>query len=74
MNDPYIQAIADGFSNELKKLAGAEAKVGKGVLGFLSRNKKVVGGTIGGAVGYDVLSTAEQDRKMGRQIRIQQGY
>lgn len=73
MTDPYVKAIADGFASELKKLAGAES-AGKGLLGVLARNKKTVGGAIGGVVAYDTLSTAERDRRMGRQIRLQQGY
>lgn len=71
MIDPYVKAIAESFASELKKLAGAEV-AGKGILGALSRNKKMIGGAIGGAIAYDAVSTAEQDRRLGRQIRIQQ--
>jgi len=74
MTDPYIQAIADGFSSELKKLAGAELQAGKGIIGALAKHKRELGGVAGGVAAYKVLSTAERDRRMGRQMRIQQGY
>ncbi len=76
MKDPYVQAMADGFDSELKKLAGlasAEAKAGKGILGFLGRKEVLL--PVAGAAGYKVLSDAEKDRRMGRQIRKQNpGY
>lgn len=75
MTDPYVQAIANSFASELKKIAGAEMKAGKGVLGLLSKHKREIGGAVGGMAVYKTLSTAEQDRQLGKQIRVQQqGY
>lgn len=76
MKDPYVQTMAASFEDEMKKLAGladTEAKAGKGILSFLTR--KEVALPVAGAVGYKVLSDAERDRRMGRQIRKQNpGY
>lgn len=72
MNNLYVQLMAKGFEEELKKIANAEAKAGKSILGLLTR--KEVALPVAGALAYKTLSTAEQDRRMGRQIRTQQGY
>lgn len=72
MDNQYIQAMAASFENELKKIANVEAEAGKGILGKLM--SKNVALPVAGALAYKTLSTAEQDRRMGRQIRKQQGY
>lgn len=66
----YIHQMVASFENELKKIAAAETKAGKGLLGLLTKKEVVL--PVGGALAYKALSTAEQDRRMGRQIRIQQ--
>lgn len=72
MTDPYVQTIANSFASELKKIAGAELKAGRGILGLLTNHKREIGGAAGGMLAYKTLSTAEQDRQLGRQIRLQQ--
>ncbi len=76
MRDPYTQAMTAGFEDELRKIAGlasAEAKAGKSLMGKLTH--PAVLGAGGGILAYKTLSQAEQDRRMGRQIRKQnQGY
>lgn len=71
MIDPYVQAMAAGFDDEMKKIA---AGAPPGLIGALSKHKGVLLPAAAGAIGYKVLSDAEQDRRMGRQIRKQQGY
>lgn len=73
MDNTYAQAMAQGFADELKKIANAELQAGKGILSkLLSKETALIGG---GAVGALVLSRAERDRQMGSQIRQQQtGY
>jgi hypothetical protein len=52
---------------EKEASAGGEAKK------LLSPGKKAVALMATGAVGYHAASKANQDRKLGRQIRLQQG-
>lgn len=73
MDRQYIQAMADGFEKEMKKIAAGEVKAGRGILGMLARKEVLL--PVGGALAYKAISTAEQDRQTGRQIRMQQqGY
>ena len=66
MSNPYHQAIAAAFQDELSKIA--EARAGK-----LSPTTLKTIGLIGtGALGYKAVSQANQDRKMGRAMRMQQ--
>lgn len=75
MKDPYVQAMAAGFEDEMKKIAvAAPAAASSGIMGALSKHKGFLLPAAVGAVGYKVLSDAEEDRRMGRQIRKQQGY
>lgn len=75
MKDPYVHSMVAGFEDEMKKIAMATgavddaAKAGKGILGMLGRKEVVL--PVAGAVGYKLLSDAEKDRRMGRQIRQQ---
>lgn len=75
MKDPYVHAMAAGFEDEMKKIASGvgaiddAAKAGKGLLGFIGR--KEVAYPVAGAVAYKLISDAEKDRRMGREIRKQ---
>jgi hypothetical protein len=73
MPDPYVDAMARGFEDELRKIAGAPPAKG-GILSTLMR--KEVALPLAGIAAYKVLSRAESDRRMGRQMRIQstRGY
>lgn len=62
----YNEAIADAFENELKRIRFE--KVAKLL------TKKNLGLMAGGAVAYEGVRRAEHDRKMGRAMRVQQGY
>ncbi len=55
-----IKVMGDAFQDELQKIA-AEKKAGK-VLPVL----------VAGGVGWEALRRANEDRKLGRQIRKQQ--
>lgn len=67
MSTPYHLAIVDAFEDELQKIAAAKLK---------KDHMKTLGVAAAGAVGYEGLRRANQDRKMGRMVRIQQnqGY
>jgi len=75
MNDPYIHQMVAGFESEMKKIAVGvaavddAAKAGKGIMGLLGRKEVIL--PVAGAAAYKLLSDAESDRRMGRQIRRQ---
>lgn len=64
----YQETIAAAFQDELMKIA--EAKAGK----LSPTTLKTIGLIGAGAVGYKTVSQANQDRRMGRTMRLQQGY
>lgn len=64
----YQEAVAAAFQDELMKIA--EAKAGK----LSPTTLKTIGLIGAGAVGYKTVSQANQDRRMGRTMRLQQGY
>lgn len=73
MDKTYIQKMTEGFENELKKLA-APAPAGGGLGGILSTlAKKEVALPVAGMLAYHTLTTANRDRKLGRQMRMQSG-
>ena len=66
MSRHYLETIAAAFQDELMKMA--EASGGK-----LSPTTLKTLGLIGaGAVGYKTVSQANQDRRLGRGMRLQQ--
>ncbi len=69
MPTPYHTVIVEAFEDELKKIAEAKG------LGLLAKNKKNLGIAAAGAVGYEGLRRANEDRKVGRMVRKQnQGF
>ena len=64
--DP-VTVMASAFQDELEKIA-----VAREALGFVAKHKKPIGLMVGGAVGYEGLRRANQDRRMGRAMRRQQ--
>ena len=70
MPTPYHTVIVEAFEDELKKIAEA-----KGLAGLVAKNKKNLGIAAAGAVGYEGLRRANEDRKVGRMVRRQnQGF
>jgi hypothetical protein len=61
----YAEAIAAGFEDELKKIASSK---------MLSGKAGVLAPAAAGIAGYELLRRANQDRKIGRQVRMQQQY
>jgi hypothetical protein len=66
MPSPYQQAIADAFQDELQKIA--EVRSGK----LSATTVKTLGLVGAGALGYRAVSQANQDRRMGKAMRVQQ--
>lgn len=62
----HIQQMASAFQDELTKIA--EAKLAAG-----GKIPKAVPLMAAGAVGWEAVRRANQDRKIGRQVRLQQG-
>lgn len=65
----FADVMANAFEDELKKIA--EAKVVK-VANKGSLAKFLIPAAIG-AAGYETIRRANQDRRMGRAMRVQQG-
>ncbi len=66
MIDQYREAIAAAFQDELMKIADASG-------GKLSPTTLKTLGLVGaGAMGYRTVSQANQDRRLGRTMRLQQ--
>lgn len=64
-----LDKMVDSFQDELQKISGAG-----GLKDALKgRAAKVLPAAAAGAATYEGLRRANQDRKMGRQIRLQQG-
>lgn len=69
----YQEVFASAFEDELQKIA--EAKEASAASQFVQKNKKNLGIAAAGAVGYETLRRANEDRRMGRMVRRQnQGY
>lgn len=64
MSTPYLEAIAASFADELEKIAQEK-------IALPSKKTLAVGAT--SIAGYETLRRANQDRKMGRAVRQQQG-
>ncbi len=62
----FDDTLYDSFQNELSKIA-------KAMSSSLSPIQKNLMVAAGGAASYEALRRANQDRKMGRMMRIQQG-
>ncbi len=68
MPSPYQEAIAAAFQDELMKIKSAEASGGK----LSPATLKTIGLIGTGALGYKAVSQANDDRRLGRTMRIQQ--
>ncbi len=68
MLSPYQEIMAAAFQDELMKIKNAEARAGK----LSPTTLKTVGLIGAGALGYRTASQANQDRRMGRAMRLQQ--
>lgn len=68
MLSPYQEAIAAAFQDELMKIKSAEVSSGK----LSPTTLKTVGLLGAGALGYHTMTQANQDRKTGRTVRLQQ--
>lgn len=68
----YQDVFVSAFEDELEKIAQAKQAAAPKP-GNLKRN---LGVAVAGAVGYETLRRANEDRKMGRMVRRQQnqGY
>ena len=62
----YANVMANAFQSELVKIA---AKKQSG-LADLAKNKYLLGAG-GGILGFHALTKAEQDRRLGRRLRMQ---
>jgi hypothetical protein len=62
-----LDKMCGSFEDELRKIAAEKLAAGEGY-------KKVVLPMLAGAVGFEAIRRANQDRKIGRQVRIQQQY
>jgi hypothetical protein len=68
MPSPYQETIAAAFQDELMKIKSAEATGGK----LSPTTLKTIGLIGAGAMGYKTVSQANDDRRMGRTMRLQQ--
>lgn len=68
MPNPYQERMAAAFQDELVKIA--QEKAAK----LSPATWKLLGVAGAGALGYEAVRRANQDRRMGRAMRIQQGY
>jgi len=66
MPQTYEEVLASAFEDELTKIAKDKLS---GLTGF----QKALGLMAGGAVTYEALRRGNQDRRMGRAMRLQQG-
>lgn len=60
-----IDIMAQAFEDELRKIAAAKQA--------MPNIPKFVVPAAAGAVGFETLRRANQDRRLGRQVRVQQG-
>ncbi len=66
--ESYAAAMAAGFEDEMQKIAQVKAAA-------LSPDALKTIALVGGAaLGYEALRRANHDRRMGRAVRMQQGY
>ena len=70
MPTSYEEAMAAAFEDEMQKIA--ESKVSA----MTPQTMKALGLVGAGALGYETIRKANQDRKIGRTVRLQQqqGY
>jgi hypothetical protein len=66
MPKTYEEIFASAFEDEI-------VKIGQAKVAALTPFQKTLGTMVAGGVGYEVLRRANQDRKMGRVMRVQQG-
>lgn len=66
MTTAFQEAVIQAFEDELEKIAQIKSAISK-------QTMKTVGLIGAGAVGTETLRRANNDRKMGRIMRIQQG-
>ena len=69
----YVDIMAEAFQDELQKIASAKVvETAKKGLAGLGPGKKVLLTAAGTVGGYELLRRANQDRRLGRQVRLQQ--
>lgn len=64
----YNEILAEAFEDEMKKIASSK------LAGLTPEQIKSLGLLGIGAAGFQVLRQANDDRKTGRAVRVQQGY
>ena len=64
MSNPYQEKLAAAFEDELRKIAQQKLAISHKTLGLLGA----------GAIGAEILRRANDDRRMGRAMRMQQGF
>lgn len=62
----YADVMANAFQSELRKIASQK----ESGLADLAKNKYLLGGAAG-ILGFKQLEKAEQDRRLGRRLRMQ---
>lgn len=67
--DVYVNTMAEGFGNELLKIAQSKKASLSGQVGKLLTNPAILL-PIAGIAGWEILRKAETDRKLGRQLRV----
>lgn len=67
MPNNYLEVLTSAFEDELVKIAKQKIAVSANTL-------KTLGLMGAGAIGVETIRRANQDRRMGRAMRIQQGY
>lgn len=67
MSQTYEDILASAFENELTKIA-------KSKLSSLTPIQKAIGLMAAGGITYETIRRANEDRRMGRTMRLQQGY
>jgi len=65
-NSLFEDTLASAFEDELVKIAHIK-------LSGLTQAQKALGLMAAGGITYEVLRRANQDRRMGRAMRVQQG-
>lgn len=63
----YLDPMVSSFGDELSKIAAAKAPSSGGSL------MRYAAPVAAGAAGWETLRRANKDRKLGRQVRLQQG-
>lgn len=67
MPTTYEDVLTAAFEDEL-------TKIGQAKVASLTPFQKAIGLMAAGGIGYETLRRANEDRRMGRTMRIQQGF